>query len=91
MWHMPYCSDFIGTSENKKISAARCASVSYKTVDGKPMSVDKALDIFDKLAGSDPVHASPFEHIARPDPDNGPGCRNFTKWHQWRADLEEHT
>lgn len=87
-WHMPYCSDFIGTSENKKVSAARCASVSYKTVDGKPMTVDRALSIFDSLTG-DPLHASPFEHIARPDPSNGPGCRNFTGWHQWRSDLEE--
>ena len=101
-WHIPYIDeeDVIDVTSDrhdisdiyeciKKISAARCASVSYKTVDGKPMSVEKALDIFNKLAGSDPIHASPFEHIARPDPDNGPGCRNFTKWHQWRADLEE--
>ena len=95
--HMPYvsideqhmCMNDGDTEKLRRISAARCASVSYKTVDGKPMSVEKALDIFNKLAGSDPIHASPFEHIARPDPDNGPGCRNFTKWHQWRADLEE--
>lgn len=70
------------------VSAARCASVSYKTVDGKPMTIDRALSVFDKLTG-DPLHASPFEHIARPDPSNGDGCRNFTKWHQWRADLED--
>jgi thymidylate synthase ThyX len=95
--HMPYvsideqhmCMNDGDTEKLRRVSAARCASVSYKTVDGKPMSVEKALDIFNKLAGSDPIHASPFEHIARPDPDNGPGCRNFTKWHQWRADLEE--
>ena len=91
-WHKPYINadDYSNQGDMRMVSAARCASVSYKTVDGKPMSVEKALDIFDKLAGSDPIHASPFEHIARPDPDNGPGCRNFTKWHQWRADLEEH-
>lgn len=90
-WHTPYVdigSNLLSIHDCLKLSAARCASVSYKTVDGKPMSVDKALDIFDKLAGSDPIHASPFEHIARPDPDNGPGCRNFTGWHQWRADIE---
>lgn len=92
-WHKPYINadDYSNQGDMRMVSAARCASVSYKTVDGKPMSVEKALDIFDKLAGSDPIHASPFEHIARPDPDNGPGCRNFTKWRQWRADLEEHT
>jgi hypothetical protein len=83
-WHTPYCAP----DGDRRVSAARCASVSYKTVDGKPMTDERALAIYDKLAGSDPIHASPFEHIARPDPNNGPGCRNFTKWHQWRADIE---
>lgn len=88
-WHTPYQEYTGNVIFDRKISAARCASVSYKTVDGKPMTVDKALAIYDKLAGSDPIHASPFEHIARPDPSNGSGCRNFTKWHQWRADVEQ--
>lgn len=93
-WHLPYsyAQDGIDCDEDidllMKISAARCASVSYKTVDGKPMTIDKALKIYDKLAGSNPIHASPFEHIARPDPSGGKGCRNFTNWHQWRADIE---
>lgn len=100
-WHTPYITadDCFETEHEfndgrtqsgemiRRISAARCASVSYKTVDGKPMTVDRALSIFDSLTG-DPLHASPFEHIARPDPNNGPGCRNFTGWHQWRSDLE---
>jgi thymidylate synthase ThyX len=91
-WHLPYADDFECLDQGyyvaRMVSAARCASVSYKTVDGKQMTVDKALAIYDKLAGSDPIHASPFEHIARPDPSGGPGCRNFTNWHQWRADIE---
>lgn len=87
-WHLPY-RECTGNSEfDRKISAARCASVSYKTVDGEPMTVDRALSVFDKLTVKQ-LHASPFEHIARPDPSNGKGCRNFTCWHQWRADLEE--
>lgn len=94
-WHLPYCyaEDAIDCDDDldtlMKISAARCASVSYKTVDGKPMTVDKALQIYDKLAGSDPIHASPFEHIARPAPEGGKGCRNFDRWRQWRADIED--
>ena len=91
-WHLPYINQGEGEDIDhetcRKISAARCASVSYKTVDGKPMTVDKALQIYDKLAGSEPIHASPFEHIARPDPSNGKRCRNFNKWNQWRSDLE---
>jgi thymidylate synthase ThyX len=83
-WHTPY----VGRNGDKRVSSACCASTSYKTVDGKPMTAERALRVFDKLTG-DPLHASPFEQIARPDPDNGPGCRNFTKWHQWRADLED--
>ncbi len=88
-WHTPYVELTVrdGVDYTKEVSAARCASVSYKTVDGKPMTVERALSVFDKLTG-DPLHASPFEHIARPDPSNGSGCRNFTGWHQWRADLE---
>lgn len=90
MWHKPYVSleDYSHQCDTRVVSAARCASVSYKTVDGKPMTVDRAISIYDNLTG-DPLHASPFEHIARPDPNNGPGCRNFTGWHQWRSDLEE--
>lgn len=89
-WHMPYVDGDLQSADYdlRMVSAARCASVSYKTVDGKPMTVDKALAIYDKLAGSDPIHASPFEHIARPDPSGGKGCRNFTNWHQWRSDIE---
>jgi thymidylate synthase ThyX len=87
-WHTPYVDCETPVNYEREISAARCASVSYKTVDGKPMTVDKALAIYDKLAGSDPIHASPFEHIARPDPIGEKGCRNFTNWHQWRADIE---
>ena len=97
-WHLPYITgkekfpggklDWIGYA--RKISAARCASVSYKTVDGKPMTFDKALKIYDKLAGSEPKHLSPFEHIARPAPECGKGCGNFDRWHQWRADIEKY-
>ena len=50
-------------AEAKAISAARCASTSYKTVDGKTMTLDRALDLADKLIKADVVHASPFEHI----------------------------
>lgn len=93
-WHMPYidaeteCSVSGDVTELRRVSAARCASVSYKTVDGKQMTVDKALEIYDKLLG-DPLHASPFEHIAKPCPNNDKSkTRNFTGWAQYRAELE---
>jgi thymidylate synthase ThyX len=91
-WHTPYVSrDEIQAHGNHialKVSAARCASVSYKTVDGQTMTVDKALRVCDKLLG-DPMHASPFEHIAKPCRDNDKRLtRNFTGWAQYRAILE---
>ena len=91
-WHLPYVSDAewaeYGDHIAAKISAARCASVSCKTVDGQTMTVDKALKICEKLM-SNPLHASPFEHIARPCPENDKRMtRNFTGWAQYRAVLE---
>jgi len=45
------------------ISASCCAQVSYRRLDD---SLEKAMDIFNRLVESKPVHASPFEHQATP-------------------------
>lgn len=45
-----------------KLSVSRCASTSYKTVDGFDMTMEKAVEVHDKLVGSAPLHASPTEH-----------------------------
>jgi hypothetical protein len=79
-WHLPYVTsqdinllsggvvkDHDDLKKIMKISVARCASVSYKTVDGKRMTVDKANEIYDKLLSAQPLHASPAEHQATPD------------------------
>lgn len=68
-WHLPYIQDnekYMDIETKIKISIARCASVSYKTVDGQLMTVERAVQIYDKLLGSQPIHASPAEHVARP-------------------------
>lgn len=68
-WHLPYVS-----AEEKatlpigilvKLSAARCARVSYLTHDGLLPNVEKDVALFDRLVGSRPLHASPIEHQAR--------------------------
>lgn len=91
-WHLPYVDDikvYGGLTVARVISVARCASVSYLTVDGKEMSIDRAMSIYSKLTSSVPFHASPFEHQARPRPDNDRSfCRNFTGWAQFRSTLE---
>ena len=43
--------------QKTKLSTARCASTSYKTVDGFDMTLERAEEIFAKLVSSDPIHA----------------------------------
>lgn len=70
-WHLPYVSKdevaTLGLEDAKKASAARCARVSYLTHDGKKPSLEKDLELFERLAGAQPIHASPLEHQATPD------------------------
>jgi len=47
----------------RKVSASCCAQVSYRKLDD---SVEKAIDIFNKLFSGSRVHASPVEHQATP-------------------------
>lgn len=48
-----------------KISVARCARISYKAFDGDG-SVGRELERYELLVGSEPLHASPAEHQAKP-------------------------
>ena len=50
----------------KKVSAARCARVSYLNHDGTNPDIDADVDIFEKLRTSDPMHPSPLEHVLTP-------------------------
>lgn len=50
-----------------KLSVSRCASTSYKTVDGFDMTLDRAVALHDKLVSSKPIHASPAEHVCQAD------------------------
>jgi thymidylate synthase ThyX len=75
-----------------KVSAARCARVSYMTHDGK-RDVSKDLQLYDRLASADPGHWSPLEHVARARGkdrlDAGrPQRGNLSGWHQLRHDVE---
>lgn len=48
-----------------KISAARCARVSYLTQDGK-RDISKDLELYGRLVSAKPPHWSPLEHVATP-------------------------
>ena len=85
-WHMPYITQderndsAIDTDTLIKVSAARCARVSYLKHDGTLPSIADDLDLYGQLVvrpytdkrgltiGADePIHASPVEHQATPD------------------------
>lgn len=82
-WHLPfvtpddYHTALDHTGKNRpfseinsllcKISAARCARVSYYNFHGTKSTVEEDIQLFDKLTDRDTVHASPLEHQAKPD------------------------
>ena len=78
--------DLTDTQILLRMSAARCARVSYNNFDGKPTSIEADLALFAKLIergvdNFEPLHASPVEHQATPD-------RFFPRVLQWdRPDL----
>lgn len=74
----------------RKVSVARCARVSYRAFDGTVAPIEKDLELFNQLLVSQPLHASPAEHIASPDvlADNAWKQQhlhgNFYGWLQYR-------
>lgn len=96
-WHLPYiqcaekgCPTF--TQEMLiKMSVARCARVSYLTHEGKDPDYKKDLELYDRLVGSKPIHASPAEHQATPCSERLQGDLqgNFKQWVQYRKMLEK--
>lgn len=77
-WHVPYVTrdldlvtgdlvyfDGVGTEltieDARIISASCCAQVSYRKSDD---TLEKAYKVFERLIGSQPIHASPIEHQA---------------------------
>lgn len=105
-WHLPFTEDYDNEfGEIIKLSTARCASTSYKTVDGFDMTLERAIALHDKLVSSRPIHASPAEHVAQADElkvtydarnhrthtewANPDQHRNFRGFRQYRAMIEE--
>lgn len=85
-WHLPYVDpgeDTLPLDVRQKLSAARCARVSYLTHDGR-RDLDADLALFAKLRDADPPHWSPMEHPATPAPLGGRQIGNLTGWVQLR-------
>lgn len=100
------CHEIVPTKEQInelliKISVARCARVSFLTHEGKVSTIPEDLVLYDRLLGSQPLHASPAEHQATPDRlihvpfRDSAACwerpklwGNFTGWVQYRQLLQ---
>lgn len=94
LYHLPYAWDLdLATGLRFKVSAARCARVSYKTFDGKLSTVEDDVALCDKLLAQ--PHLSPFDHPATRDHLtfsgywNRPGDhRHFWGWMPYRVEIE---
>jgi hypothetical protein len=65
----------------RKVSAARCARVSYLTHDGK-RDIEADLTLYDRLVEGG--HWSPLEHVATPNRYGMGSLGNFHGWEQLR-------
>ncbi len=87
-WHTPYVDpdEGLGGEDMLKISAARCARVSYLTQDGV-RDVSKDIELYDRLTSASPMHASPLEHVARPQRIDEDSVGNLRQWRQLRHQI----
>jgi hypothetical protein len=86
-WHTPLLQpdeSALDLETRRRISAARCARVSYLTHEGV-REIERDLELYDRLRGD--RHLSPFEHVATPAPD-GAFQANFRGWLQMRREIE---
>ena len=89
-WHLPYVlpeEESLSLDIRRKISAARCARVSYKAFNSDlPSSVEDDIKLCNSLIKD--VHASPFEHVAMA--LAGPyRIANYRGWLQYRLLLDQ--
>ncbi len=87
-WHLPLIrpedrEQVASIEDLVKVSAGRCARVSYLTHDGR-RDLQADVDLHDRLLESG--HMSPLEHPARPLAD-GEWCGNFRGWRSYRKEI----
>lgn len=90
-WHLPYIApeerDAFSLDQLKYMAVARCARVSYYLRDGRRSDPESDLTLYERLAGSEPKHLSPLEHVAECMGDRQ-GYANFSGWRQLRFHAE---
>ena len=93
-WHLPYIKpeekDEWNTETLLKLSAARCARISYSPFNGES-NIEKEMERYDRLINSHPMHASPIEHQAKATSE----CKRYANfsggWIQYRTIVEGET
>lgn len=86
-WHTPLLQEDeseLDSETRRRVSAARCARVSYLTHEGK-REIAKDLELCERLRAD--RHLSPFEHVATPAGDSNFHA-NFRGWIQMRREVE---
>lgn len=92
-WHLPYVTHMEREQFYEEprmlaqVSAARCARVSYLTHDGLQPDMAKDVELYERLVGGRPMHASPVEHQAFP-MLTPRWDKNFRGWKQHRSLVE---
>lgn len=92
-WHLPFVQVPVGKPEDIdwrpyiKMSVARCARTSYLNHDGTNPDPEKDFALYDRLLGSEPLHASPSEHQAQALESKETRSGNFHGWGQFRKYL----
>lgn len=92
-WHLPFVNyshiENISLSNDILIkrSVAKCARVSYLNHDGTQSTEEQDLQLYDRLLGSKPIHASPAEHQAMAIKSSDIRSGNFRGWLQYRKLL----
>ena len=81
-WHLPYVTETekvdYDLDTQRKLSVARSARISYRPFDGD-YSIASEIERYERLVGSQPLHASPTEHQATPD-TGSPVYKRPKKW-----------
>lgn len=88
-WHLPYVGiyeeEHVGLDDAKKLSAARCARVSYVNHEGV-RDHEKDFALFETLKADN--HSNVFEHQCTPAPDRR-RYSNLTGWFSQRFEMEQ--
>lgn len=100
-WHLPFvdgkcmADTCLAINDLPKIdllikrSVARCARVSYLNHEGQDPTLEQDLQLYERLVGSAPIHASPAEHQAQArDFDDLRFSGNLRGWLQYRKTLK---